>query len=194
MQLKLIPGELVEKAKAGDEAAETELAQAYHDCEFVISINSADETVDIVKSPPNLEGILEHQKDFHNLGIVCHGIEMPPLEDEPEPKMPEDKKERIKKIVYEAVEAIATRTYEGDDGKDLQVDSVDFDEYGTLVAKIYGGFNGSIAMHSAYYCTQWAHLIELLGFWGVEAWLVETWIDCLDDVWTLKLGLDTKEN
>lgn len=132
MQLKLIPGELVEKANVGDGEAETELAK--------------------------------------------------------------DKKERIKKIVYEAVEAIATRRFEGDDSKDLQVDSVDFDEYGTLVAKIYGGFNGSIAMHSAYYCTQWAHLIELLGFWGVKAWLVETWIDCLDDVWTLKLGLDTKEN
>lgn len=194
MRLKLIPSELVEKANAGDGEAETKLAKAYGECEFVISMDAASETADIVKSPPGLEGILEHQKDFHNLGIVCPRIKTPPLEDEPEPKMSEDKKERIRKIVYEAVEAIATRTYEGDDSKDLQVDSVDFDQYGTLVAKIYGGFNGSIAMHSAYYCLQWAHLIELLGFWGVEAWLVETWIDCLDDVWTLKLGLDTKEN
>ena len=194
MQLKVIPGELLEKADAGDEEAQNALAKAYEKCEFVVSVDGETGTAKLLKSPANIEGLLEHSKDDQTFGFVVPGGSNPPQEDEPDPPMPEDKKERIKKIVYEAVEAIATRRYDGDDGKDLQVDSVDFDKYGTLIAKIYGGFNGSIALHSAYYCTQWAHLIELLGFWGVEAWLVDTWIDCLDDVWTLKLGLDIKEN
>ena len=67
----MIPYELVEKANSGDEDAVAELGKAYSECEFVISVDVDKNEVTMSKSPPDIDGIPNHIKDFQTFGIVA---------------------------------------------------------------------------------------------------------------------------
>lgn len=105
----------------------------------------------------------------------------------------EEKEKELNQIVKEVIPIIdSMRTKESKIGVLTGKGFTEVDEYGTKVLCITGGLNGCGEWKN--YFTDLSKVMAKLEDEGYHVWTIKLENDCLDDVFTLKVGIRRKKD